>query len=422
MQNMCQQGNFKCMTDVFHHAKSIVSKLQREGHIAYFAGGWVRDFVMGHPSEDIDIATDATPAQIMDLFPQTILVGLNFGVVIVVLGGEQFEVATFRKDLHYIDGRHPTGIEKSTPLEDAKRRDFTINGMFYDPVTEEIYDFVQGKEDIQKGIIRTIGDPHERFFEDRLRMLRAFRFAARFSFTIEPETQEAIREHVDTFFPAVAMERVWQEFTKMASYPRFDQALVEMHRLGLLDVIMPEIDGMHINDIKHRVASFSHFLKNTPPVLYVMELIYPLTLEQKINAGLRLKVSVKDLKLVEFMHKWQNAVLDGISRENYWNLAHLFAHSDYAYILPILAARYAPEDMQTFLQRYQEVFNRLEKHIKRIQEHNPVVTSSMLKERGILPGRQMGLLLKEAEKIALCHDTEESEFVLSELKRLPLWP
>lgn len=160
------------MTDAYHIAKLIVLKLHRAGFIAYFAGGWVRDYVMDHPSEDIDIATDATPAQIMDLFPHTVLVGLAFGVVIVVSDGHQFEVATFRKDLHYADGRHPQGIEMSTPREDALRRDFTINGMFYDPIEELIHDFVHGQDDIRQGIIRTIGDPYERFFEDRLRMLR----------------------------------------------------------------------------------------------------------------------------------------------------------------------------------------------------------------------------------------------------------
>ena len=255
------------MTDTFIHAKAIVAKLTRAGYTAYFAGGWVRDYLMGHPSEDIDIATNASPAEIMDLFPHTILVGLAFGVVIVVIEGHQFEVATFRKDLHYIDGRHPQGIEMATPIEDALRRDFTINGMFYDPLEEVIHDFVHGQEDIRKGIIRTIGDPHERFFEDRLRMLRAFRFSARFAFAIDPETQEAIRENADKLFPAVAMERVWQEFNKMVAYPRFDQAIVEMHRLTLLDVIFPEIAGMHIKELRQRVKNFSHFPPNCPTIL-----------------------------------------------------------------------------------------------------------------------------------------------------------
>lgn len=411
------------MTDTLHHAKAIVTKLQKEGHIAYFAGGWVRDFVMGHPSEDIDIATDASPAQIMDLFPQTILVGLSFGVVIVVFGEEQFEVATFRKDLPYIDGRHPTGIEKGNPLEDAKRRDFTINGMFYDPLSEEIHDFVQGREDIRKGVIRAIGDPHERFFEDRLRMLRAFRFAARFSFTIELETQEAIKEHVGKFFPSVAMERVWQEFTKMANTSRFDQALVEMHRLGLLDVIIPEVCGMHIHELRHRVSSFVHFAKNTPAILYIMELIHHLPLEQKLNVGRRLKVPVKDLKLIEYQQQWQDVILEEMNTHEFplYTLAHLFVNPAHDCILNILSIRYFPENRTEFLQKIQELSEKLERHVIRLREGSPVVTSEMLMKEGVKPGKQMGLLLKEAEKIAICQDTEDHERVISKLKETSLW-
>jgi poly(A) polymerase len=281
--------------DVLTHATAIVKKLVRAGFIAYFAGGWVRDHVMGHDSADIDIATSAAPLEIMDLFPNTILVGLAFGVVIVVIEGHQFEVATFRKDLHYINGRKPEGIELSTPEEDALRRDFTINGLFYDPLEHIIHDYVHGIEDIKKGIIRTIGNPHERFFEDRLRMLRAFRFSARFGFAIDPVTQQAIKENANKFFPAVAMERVWQEFNKMASYPRFDQAIVEMHRLELLDEIFPELRGLHLKELRHFVSAYAHFPKSCPTILYLMELFPALSLEQKISNCLNFFTECKQL-------------------------------------------------------------------------------------------------------------------------------
>ena len=137
--------------DAQAHATEIVKKLNKAGYIAYFAGGWVRDHVMKHPSSDIDIATNAPPEKILDLFPRTILVGLAFGVVIVSVNGHQFEVSTFRKDIGYADGRKPLKIELATPQEDAQRRDFTINGMFYDPQEETIYDYVHGVEDIKRG-------------------------------------------------------------------------------------------------------------------------------------------------------------------------------------------------------------------------------------------------------------------------------
>ncbi|MFI0435373.1 MAG: CCA tRNA nucleotidyltransferase [Parachlamydiaceae bacterium] len=411
------------MTDPFIHAKKIVLKLTRAGHVAYFAGGWVRDFVMGHPCEDIDIATSASPSQIMDLFPQTILVGLAFGVVIVVIEGYQFEVASFRKDLAYVDGRRPEAIEMSTPQEDAKRRDFTINGMFYDPIEEKIHDFVYGQEDIQRRLIRSIGDPHERFFEDRLRMLRAFRFAARFDFSIDLETCEAIREHVDTFFPAVAMERVWQEFNKMVAYPRFDQALIEMHRIGLLEVIFPEIAGMHIKEMRQKVNHFSRFPSGCPTILYLMEILLFLPLTKKIEITKRLKGSNKDCEWVEFIEALHNAVIDermsGLFDRHRW--ATLFSNSDWQVGMGVLTARYQSDERPLFFQHYVDRFKELEPHIERMRRGKPVVTAALLFEEGIGAGKRMGILLKEAEKIAVNQNLSEPRDVLSKLSHHFLW-
>lgn len=409
--------------DVFRHAKSIVSKLSKAGFIAYFAGGWVRDYVMGHPSEDVDIATDATPVQIMDLFPHTLLVGLAFGVVIVVIEGHQFEVATFRKDLDYKDGRHPEGIEMSTPREDALRRDFTINGMFYDPLEEVIHDFVQGQEDIKRGVIRTIGDPHERFFEDRLRMLRAFRFAARFSFTIDPDTQEAIAENADKLFPAVAMERVWQEFNKMAAYPRFDQAVVEMHRLFLLDVIFPEIEGMHIKDLRHLVAAYTYFPKNCPTILYLMALFPHLPLSRKIEVAKRIKASNRDIKLIEYVEGVRTLAEAEAAgqRLDPYQWVHALAHSDCQLAIEVIASSYPIQQREALLSRYQFLLQKLNSHIKRILDGTPVVSSALLKEKGILPGKQMGFLLKEAERLAVNQDIHDPELILESLKHSDLW-
>lgn len=411
------------MTDAFKHAKSIVAKLSRAGYTAYFAGGWVRDYIMGHPSEDIDIATNAAPADIMDLFPQTILVGLAFGVVIVVIEGHQFEVATFRKDLPYIDGRHPQGIEMSTPMEDALRRDFTINGMFYDPLEEVIHDFVHGQEDIRLGIVRTIGNPHERFFEDRLRMLRAFRFSSRFSFSIAPETQEAIRENAEKLFPAVAMERVWQEFNKMAAYPRFDQAIVEMHRLTILDVIFPEIAGMHIKDLRHCVKNYSHFPASCPTILYLTEFMAFLPFEKRMDIARRLTVPNRDLKLIEYMEGLNQAVAEEAAIKSFdrhlW--AKLLANPDWELGIKVLAGRYSNDDCAPFIERHVQRFHLLEPHIERLRSGKPLVSALFLQQHGIKPGKHMGRLLKEAEKITVNEDLESPESVLSKLSSLPLW-
>lgn len=411
------------MTDAFIQAKTIVAKLARAGYTAYFAGGWVRDFVMGHPSEDIDIATNASPAEIMNLFSQTILVGLAFGVVIVVMEGHQFEVATFRKDLHYVDGRHPQGIEMSTPHEDAWRRDFTINGMFYDPLEEVIHDFVHGQEDIHRGVIRTIGNPHERFFEDRLRMLRAFRFSARFAFSIDPETQEAIRENADKLFPAVAMERVWQEFNKMVAYPRFDQALVEMHRLTLLDVIFPEIAGMHIKELRQYVKNFSYFPSHCPTILYLMEILSALPFVQRMEIAKRLKASNKDIKLLEFMEMLEQAIKNEEATHiiDLHRWATLLAHADWELGIHVLASRYPDDQRNQFIQKYRERYHQLEPHIQRLRTGKPLISAGLLQQNGILPGKHMGLLLKEAERITVNENWNTPEPVLAKLSQHSLW-
>ncbi|PYL40378.1 MAG: phosphohydrolase, partial [Verrucomicrobia bacterium] len=158
-------------------ACEIVAQLRGRGHIAYFAGGCVRDIVRGKTPKDFDIATDAKPEAVQQIFSRTYAVGAHFGVIVVVENGFQFEVATFRSDDVYVDGRRPSAVRFSSPEEDAKRRDFTINGMFYDPVATEVIDFVGGRADLEARLVRAIGDPAERFKEDRLRMLRAVRFA-----------------------------------------------------------------------------------------------------------------------------------------------------------------------------------------------------------------------------------------------------
>jgi poly(A) polymerase len=143
-------------------ARHIIDTLTKNGFIAYYAGGWVRDYLLQHPSDDIDIATSAPPETIQALFPHTVPIGLAFGIILVIIDSHEYEVATFRQDLDYQDGRRPSKIAFSSAEEDAKRRDFTINGMFYDPLTNTILDYVEGKQDLQKKIIRAIGNPHDR--------------------------------------------------------------------------------------------------------------------------------------------------------------------------------------------------------------------------------------------------------------------
>ncbi|HUI92107.1 MAG TPA: CCA tRNA nucleotidyltransferase [Chitinivibrionales bacterium] len=223
-------------------ALEIVKLLADHGHRALYAGGYVRDMVMGLPTKgDIDIATSATPEVVCKLFPHVVTVGEHFGVVIVNHNEMPFEVATFRKDVGIGDGRHPASVTFSDEKEDALRRDFTINGMFYDPLSDKVLDYVRGGEDISKGIIRAIGEARLRFNEDYLRMIRAIRFSARFGFAIEKETWAALKEKAEGILQ-ISAERVFQELDKILAEPSSGKAMTMLHESGLLTRILPEVE------------------------------------------------------------------------------------------------------------------------------------------------------------------------------------
>lgn len=408
--------------DALEYATEIVKKLKSTGYIAYFAGGWVRDFLLEHPSSDIDIATDAPTQIILDLFPQTILVGLSFGVVIVVHEGHQFEIATFRKDLSYSDGRKPELIEFSTPQEDAKRRDFTINGMFYDPCDGSIYDYVGGMEDLKKGIIRAIGNPSERFVEDRLRMIRAIRFACRFGFAIDIETQRAVEENANTLFPAVAMERVWQELNKMSSTPNFDHALIEMHRLQLLPIIFPALEHVHLNIIKKQVSAFARFPKKCPTILYLLPLFPDASLNELIEICQSLRTSKKDIALVRLALQCKHLVENAHNTNENVAWAHFYANADAQWAIATHAAPFPHEEAEQLLLDHLLRQKELSTHIQRIKEQTPLVTANLLKAQGIPESRLLGTLLKEAEKIAIECDLNDPNLVIDKLKNSAFWP
>src|SRR5207253_1212275 len=199
-------------------ARDIAQRLRAADHIAYFAGGCVRDMVRGLAAKDFDVATDATPDIVQKIFSHTYAVGAHFGVVVVVENGFNFEIATFRSDGAYLDHRHPVDVRFSSPEEDAKRRDFTINGMFFDPEKNEVIDFVGGRADIEKKIIRAIGDANARFGEDRLRMLRAIRFATVLDYKIDHATWVALAANADSI-NEISAERIRDELGKIFLSP-----------------------------------------------------------------------------------------------------------------------------------------------------------------------------------------------------------
>src|SRR5947207_6923935 len=224
-------------------ARRIVERLRGEGHIAYFAGGCVRDIVRRMTPKDYDVATSATPETVQRIFSRTHAVGAHFGVIIVLENGFQFEVATFRSDEAYIDGRHPTAVHFSSPEEDARRRDFTINGMFYDPVAEEVIDLVGGRADIAAKLVRAIGDPAQRFAEDRLRMLRAVRFATVLDYQIDPKTLDALVAHAPSIHE-ISAERIRDELVRIFLSSNRGRGWDLLDGSGLMRVILPEIEAM----------------------------------------------------------------------------------------------------------------------------------------------------------------------------------
>lgn len=230
--------------------REAIQRLDEAGHVAYAVGGSVRDFLLGKEPKDHDIATSASPDELCRLFPEAITVGKAFGVLKVPIArthdGETIllEVASFRQDLEYKDHRHPSRVVFSGPIEDARRRDFTVNALFYDPKTARLLDAVGGVADLRAGVIRAIGDPSERFREDALRLLRAVRFTSTLGFSLDPATAEAVRAR-SKLIDRVSAERIRDELTLMWTRPHPSRALTMLSELGLLSRVIPELEALH---------------------------------------------------------------------------------------------------------------------------------------------------------------------------------
>jgi poly(A) polymerase len=224
-------------------ALAVVRRLRERRFEAYFVGGCVRDMLMGRESREHDVATSARPEEVAAVFPHIVFVGKPFGVVLVVEGGHCVHVATFRADLSYRDGRKPTAVRFSSAREDVRRRDFTVNGLLYDPLEDRLLDFVEGRRDIEARVIRTIGDPAQRFAEDKLRLLRAVRFASTLGFRIEPGTFAVIKALAGEI-RVVSQERISEELVKIMVGPRAGAGLGLLDETGLLAILLPEVYAM----------------------------------------------------------------------------------------------------------------------------------------------------------------------------------
>lgn len=403
--------------DAHQIAIDIVKRLKEAGFETYFAGGWVRDHLLGTDRLDTDIATKASPEEVQALFPKTVAVGAQFGVVIVCEGPFQFEVASFRRDGLYVDGRRPETISYSTAQEDVARRDFTINGMFYDPLTDTIYDWVGGREDLKHKIIRAIGDPAARFEEDRLRMIRAVRIACRLGFTLEKKTEEAIRAAAHTLFPSVAKERIHEEFKKMGESPTFGKALKLLHDLGLLQQIFPSLASLATDRIEKFSLSFPRMPRGTPFIAKLEELFPEATLEEQVERIKDLKGSRKEINLLTLMHKARRLLQKKEVEPIEW--IRFYAEDPALFALKIVLARKG--EVQGPLKEHEERLSKHREAVKRAQVRRPLLSAERLKQEGIPNSPLMGQLLAEGERLAVNHDLQTPEQVLERLKVTSLW-
>lgn len=378
----------------------IVQRLQQKGHIAYFAGGSVRDMLLGIQAEDFDVATDATVEEITALFEKTITVGAQFGVVVVLIDGRPVEVATFRQDGSYSDGRKPDSIRRATPEEDAKRRDFTINGLFFDPIEKKLYDYVGGQEDLKRKRLCAIGAPKERFAEDRLRMLRAVRFAIRFDLTIEKATYQAIQETSHLLFPAVSVERVFQEFTKMA--PR---SYLLLEELGLLKAIFPHRKPQGLERLPH-------LPEETPTIVYLALMFFEEAVDQWLEIAGFFKCSREQTNHLLLLDKARKLSIN----TPLYDWALYLARDETMLYLRILAA-FLERDMKLA----EQIRATLQEDVIRLVKKKPLVDAAILQKENIKPGPKMGMLLKKAEELAINGRISSGEELLKQLKALNLW-
>ena len=398
----------------------VIETLSKAGYVAYYAGGWVRDYLMGLPSDDIDIATNAPPDVIQTLFPKTVPIGIAFGIVLVIIDGHQFEVATFRSDFNYIDGRRPERIEFTTAEEDAKRRDFTINGMFYDPLKNQILDFVDGKIDLEKKILRAIGNPSERIREDRLRMIRAVRLSCRFHLTIEPQTEAAIRNHAKDLLPAVAIERIVQELEKGHTSNRLREMLEILHDFGILSSIFPKLNNVSQEELKKRIEPIRYFPHKTPLIGFLLELFPEMEIKDQLELCKSLKLPSLNAKFALFLTNAKQFCAKTDVELSDW--AHLYAHPFSALALPIIAAHFDETKKEAFLKDHEKKIFHLQAAIERIVIGDLPLKAQDLIDIGIKPGQDLGKLLKLAEKISINESTTDKKILIEKLKQRPEWP
>ncbi len=378
-------------------ATQVVRLLRDAGHQALWAGGCVRDELLGRTPNDFDVATSARPEQVRELFGQkrTLAIGAAFGVI-SILGGkdsnnnrlEPIEVATFRSDGAYIDGRHPTEVTFTTAEEDAERRDFTINGLFYDPLDEKLIDYVGGEQDLQAGILRAIGDPAARFDEDKLRMLRAVRFATTFDFAIDEATLTAIRAMASEV-EVVSAERIGAELRKMLQHDNRSRGVLLLHESGLMRPLLPALADLSKQAEPAWLAlldCLQAIESDSLPVAFAALLSGMGDLQAVRDQGRRFRFTNKEIERTGWLVEKLPVIVDAVSVP--WpQLQRVLVHEGAGELLTLAAATWGADHPS--VQACQE---RLGWPAEKLNP-DPLVTGDDLVARGLRPGKYFGELL-----------------------------
>ncbi|MEK6676349.1 MAG: CCA tRNA nucleotidyltransferase [Planctomycetota bacterium] len=405
--------------DARRAAVDVVSRLQSAGHQAVWAGGCVRDPLLNLAPKDYDVATNATPARIRELYPKSREVGAQFGVMLVRRWGWDIEVATFRADGAYSDGRHPDEVRFGTMEEDARRRDFTINGVFYDPITDRVIDLVGGCADLRAGVIRTIGDPQQRFQEDHLRLIRAVRFSARLGFSIEESTRKAMRE-LAAELGTVSPERIWQELERILIHPSRAAAWSIFVEAGLLPFLCGAFQtGNDENErIGRRLAGLPN--KDIRASLGLAALLFSLLPDAAERICKALRLSNRLTQAVVYLVRSASVVLAATDLE-LADLKSLMANENWGDLLSLVEA-----DLRTGGQSTAEL-ERIQRRAACIQPGDvspqAFLSGEDLKGLGLVPGPQFGEvvdLLYRAQLNEIIRSREEALDQAAEIiRRLP---
>ena len=397
-------------------AASVVARLREAGHEAYWAGGCVRDLQLGLEPADYDVATDARPEEVTRLFRRTVGVGASFGVIKVLgpHGAGEVEVATFRSDGAYLDGRHPEAVAFSTAESDASRRDFTINGMFLDPVTDRVIDFVGGRADLERKVLRAIGEPEARFAEDKLRLLRAVRFAARFGLAIEPATLAAIGAMAPQV-TAVSAERIAQELRRMLVHPSRSSAMGMARDVGLLDAVLPPLAALSGEHFSRTLGVLDALPDDPSFPLAFAALVREAGREVALDLATALKLSVAERDRIAWLVEHRRALIDPGALPRH-RLKRLLASEGIADLLALHRAEARAEGGDASHVAHCERYLRDQPHGP--IDPPPLLTGHDLIRHGLRPGPRFAPLLESVRDAQLDGTIASRDEALALVERL----